>query len=176
MNTPKFNTWKKSFYYACGFCRFWIQIGYSGKDKRWDGWMASPMQWTWTLANLGRWCGGTGNPGMLQSVGSQRVGHDLVTEQQQNSGKDLYLLQDAWSLIFTWKVWWMEVTVSDNWCKLLAGPSVRAVSWSLSMWLEPPHSTEILLGNLGFQRECSSEFVENALFFNLVKSYSVLYK
>ena len=25
---------------------------------------------------------GTGKPGMLQSVGSQRVGHDLATEQQ----------------------------------------------------------------------------------------------
>ena len=27
----------------------------------------------------------TGKPGMLQSVGLQRVGHDLVTEQQQPS-------------------------------------------------------------------------------------------
>ena len=26
----------------------------------------------------------TGRPGVLQSMGSQRVGHDLVTEQQQN--------------------------------------------------------------------------------------------
>ena len=26
----------------------------------------------------------TGEPGVLQSMGSQRVGHDLVTEQQQN--------------------------------------------------------------------------------------------
>ena len=25
----------------------------------------------------------TGEPGVLQSMGSQRVGHDLVTEQQQ---------------------------------------------------------------------------------------------
>ena len=25
----------------------------------------------------------TGNPGVLQSMGSQRVGHDLVTKQQQ---------------------------------------------------------------------------------------------
>ena len=29
----------------------------------------------------------TGKPGVLQSVGSQRVGHDLVTEQQQRSWK-----------------------------------------------------------------------------------------
>ena len=39
-------------------------------------------QWTWTCANSRRWWG-TGRPGVLQSMGSQRVGHDWVTEQQQ---------------------------------------------------------------------------------------------
>ena len=35
--------------------------------------------------NLGKlWeMGGTGKPGVLQSMGSQRVGHDLATEHQQ---------------------------------------------------------------------------------------------
>ena len=28
--------------------------------------------------------GRTGEPGVLQSLGSQRVGHDLATEQQQH--------------------------------------------------------------------------------------------
>ena len=46
--------------------------------------MASPMQWTWTWANFGRqW--GTGRPGMLQSMGSQRNEHNWATEQQQYS-------------------------------------------------------------------------------------------
>ena len=35
-----------------------------------DSWVASPMQWTWTWANSGRWWG-TGRPGMLQSTESQ---------------------------------------------------------------------------------------------------------
>ena len=39
-------------------------------------------QWTWVWANSGRWWR-TGNPGMLQSTGSQRVGHNWATEQQQ---------------------------------------------------------------------------------------------
>ena len=39
--------------------------------------MASPTQWTWV--NSGSWWW-TGRPGMLQSMGSQRVGHDWVTE------------------------------------------------------------------------------------------------
>ena len=39
-------------------------------------------QWTWTWANSGRWWG-TEKPGVLQSMVSGRVGHDLATEQQQ---------------------------------------------------------------------------------------------
>ena len=46
------------------------------------------MQWTWTWANLRR-CWGTERPGVLQSMGSQRVGHNCVTEQQQTSWKVL---------------------------------------------------------------------------------------
>ena len=47
--------------------------------QRWDGWMASLTQWTWVWASSGRWWR-TGKPGMLQSMGSQRVGHVWATE------------------------------------------------------------------------------------------------
>ena len=41
--------------------------------------MASPTQWTWVWVNSrSRWW--TGRPGVLQSMWSQRVGHDWVTE------------------------------------------------------------------------------------------------
>ena len=50
-----------------------------GDDRRWDGWMASPTRWTWVWVSSGSWWW-TGKPGMLQSMGSQRVGHDWVTE------------------------------------------------------------------------------------------------
>ena len=53
-------------------------------DRGWDGWMVSPTQWTWVWANSGRWWG-TGKPGVLQSMGSQRVGHDWGTERQQST-------------------------------------------------------------------------------------------
>ena len=43
------------------------------------------MQWTWTWANFGKW-NGTGRPGVLQPLRSQRVGHDWVTEQQHWTG------------------------------------------------------------------------------------------
>ena len=50
-----------------------------GTDRRWDGWMASPTQWTWIWVNSGSWWW-TGRPGMLQLMRSQRVGHDWATE------------------------------------------------------------------------------------------------
>ena len=50
-----------------------------GDDRGWDGWMASPTQWTWVWVNSGSWWW-VGRPGVLQSVGSQRVGHDWVTK------------------------------------------------------------------------------------------------
>ena len=57
--------------------------GTGGRRKRgnrgWDGWMASPTQWTWVWVNSGSWWW-TGRTGLLQSKGSQRVGHDWVTE------------------------------------------------------------------------------------------------
>ena len=51
-----------------------------GDDTGWDGWMSSLTHWTWVWASSGRWWR-TGRPGVLQSVGSQRLGHDWVTEQ-----------------------------------------------------------------------------------------------
>ena len=56
-----------------------LKVGGEGDDRGWDGWMASPTQWTWVSASTRSWWR-TGKPGVLQSMGSQRVGHDWVTE------------------------------------------------------------------------------------------------
>ena len=50
-----------------------------GADRGWDGWMASPTQWTWVWVDSGCWWW-TGRPGVLQFMGSQRVRHDWATE------------------------------------------------------------------------------------------------
>ena len=52
------------------------------KDKGWDGWMASPTQWTWVWASSRTWWR-TEEPGVLHSMGSQRVGHNWATEWWQ---------------------------------------------------------------------------------------------
>ena len=56
----------------------WRQEEKGGRG--WDGWMASPTQWAWIWASFRRWWR-TEEPGMLQSMGLQRVGHNWVTEQ-----------------------------------------------------------------------------------------------
>ena len=56
-----------------------VGAGGEGDDRGWDGWMASPTRWTWVWVNSGSWWW-TGRPGVLQFMGSQRVGHDWATE------------------------------------------------------------------------------------------------
>ena len=51
-------------------------------DRKWDDWMASLTQWTGAWARSRRWWR-IGKPGVLQSMGLQRVRHDWVTEQRQ---------------------------------------------------------------------------------------------
>ena len=60
---------------------FWerLKVGGEGDDRGWGGWMASPTQWTWVWVSSRSWRW-TGRPGVLQSMRSQRVGHDRVTE------------------------------------------------------------------------------------------------
>ena len=49
-----------------------------GDNRGLDGWIASPTQWTWVWVSSGS-CWWTGKPGVLQSMGSQRVEHNGAT-------------------------------------------------------------------------------------------------
>ena len=68
--------WKRS------WCWERLRAGEMGA-RGWDGWMVSSTQWTWVWANSGRWWR-IEKPGMLQSVGLQRVRHDWVIELNLN--------------------------------------------------------------------------------------------
>ena len=65
------------------FKRSWcwegLRAGGKGDDRWWDGWMASPTQWTWVWVKSGSWWW-TGRPGVLRFMGSQRVLHNWATE------------------------------------------------------------------------------------------------
>ena len=52
-----------------------LRAGGEGDIRGWDGWMASPTQWTWVWVDSGSWWR-TRRPGLLQFMGLQRVGHD----------------------------------------------------------------------------------------------------
>ena len=56
-----------------------LRAGGEGDNRGWDGWMALLTQWTWVWVNSRSWWW-TGRPGVLQSVGSQRAGHEWATE------------------------------------------------------------------------------------------------
>ena len=60
---PDVNSWLN------GKCWERLKAG-EGGDKGWDGWMASPTQWTWVWADSGRWWR-SGRPGVLQLMGLQ---------------------------------------------------------------------------------------------------------
>ena len=72
-------TWCKELtHWRRPWCWGRLKVG-EGDDRGWDGWMASPTWWTWVWASSRIWWW-TGSPGMLQSMGSQRVRLDWVTK------------------------------------------------------------------------------------------------
>ena len=76
------------------------------KGRRRRGWqkmknlMAVSIQWTWVWASSGSWRW-TGRPGVLQSIGLQRVGQDCVTELN-------------WIFSIPWSNQWCSVLLFDN--------------------------------------------------------------
>ena len=56
-----------------------LKVGGEGNNRGWDGWMASPTEWTWVWVSSGSWWW-AGKPGVLQSMGSKRVRHGWATE------------------------------------------------------------------------------------------------
>ena len=72
------NHWKRL------WCWERLKAGGEGDDGGCDSWMPSPTQWTWVWANSRRWWR-TRKSSMLQSIRSQRVRHNLSTEQRFGS-------------------------------------------------------------------------------------------
>ena len=75
----------------------WIGIRRRRDDRGWDGWMGSLTQWrcVWVNSRSSWW---TGRPGVLWSMGSQRVGHDWATQLN-------------WTEPITWQNhcrWWLQ--------------------------------------------------------------------
>ena len=75
-----FGTWSEELTHLIRpWCWERSKAGEEGDNRGWDDWMASLTQWTWVWVNSESWWW-TGRPGMLQSIGSQRVRHNWATE------------------------------------------------------------------------------------------------
>ena len=80
-----------------------------GDNRGWDGWMASLTRWMWVWLNSRSWWW-TGRPGVLQSMGSQTVRHDWVTELDWPS---LSLSFPSWQREIPTSLW--RVVVNIKW-------------------------------------------------------------
>ena len=98
-----------------------LKAGGEGHDRGWDGWMASPIQWTWVWVNSGSWWW-TGRPGVLQFMGSQRVAYawatELIWKYSSFSPAQFFSAQDFFpghkvSIFLLW-IRWGHVSCSGN--------------------------------------------------------------
>ena len=103
----------KSWLIGKDWCWEGLGAGGKGDDRGWDGWMASRTGWTWVWVNSQSWWW-TGRPGVLQFIGSQRVGHDWVAELN-----------------------WTEV-LCKRWLLLLTTGKLPAFSLTSNSWLLIP--------------------------------------
>ena len=96
------------------WCWEGLGAGGEGDYRGWDGWMASLTRWTWVWVNSGSWWW-TGRPGVLRFIGSQRVGHDWVTELNWTELKNIFSgsqlrFRAGWvSSCFSLHYWWLDL-------------------------------------------------------------------
>ena len=95
--------WKRS------WCWEKSKAGGEGDNRGWDDWMAPLTRWTWVWALSGSWWR-TGKPGVLQSMGLQRVGYNWATERNWTGG----LLNDFYLISFRMKPWSKSHTLYNN--------------------------------------------------------------
>ena len=80
-----------------------LKAGGEGDDRAWDGQMASPIQWPWVWVGSRSWWW-KGKPDTLQSMRSQRVGRDWMTELNY-SWKSHWIMQEKAQMIKFQGIW-----------------------------------------------------------------------
>ena len=120
-----------------------LMLGGFGRRKRrdnrgWDGWMALLTQWTWVGVNSGSWWW-TGRLGVLQFMGSQRVGHDWATELNwKPTWLIFHKLSKCW---FKWSPWIWKSDIQALYVKWLSTTNLPAL-W---IW-NPTQEDEFYIG------------------------------
>ena len=119
------------------WCWEWLRAR-EGDDRGWDGWMASPNQWTWVWMDSRSWWW-TGRAGMLQFMGLWRVGHNWVTELNRTEMISFQVVfsQSFWLRVFPGGVCldqprWMSARriLGGGWtCGISFWPFPNSSSW-----------------------------------------------
>ena len=124
-----------------------------------DGWMALPIQGTWVWISSWSWWW-TGKPGVLQSMGLKRVGHDWVTELNYSiipSRSDFIFFFFFWLsnilffvcvCLYTYQIFFIHSSiegsgVSQTWCW-----SADEWTGSWGSWLKHPQCLSAAVGLL----------------------------
>ena len=105
--------WEELTHWKRPWCWGRLKAGGEGDSRGWDGWMASMTRWRWVWVSSGSWRW-TGKSAVLQSMGSQRIGHE-------------------WATKLNWKWSWTSLKV--QWLRLCA-PSARGTG--LIPWTDEP--------------------------------------
>ena len=104
--------------HAKSWKRFWcwegLRAGGEGDNRGWDGWMASPILWTWVWVNSGSWWW-TGRPGVLWFMGLQRVRHGWMTELN-------------WTLFKT-------IAINNLWFLSTWNMTIGSMTWNFKLYL-----------------------------------------
>ena len=95
-----------------------LRAGGEGDNRGWDGWMASPTQWTWVWMDSSSWWW-TGRPGSW----GRRVGHNWATEL--NWTKHLLILILQFSFLIVKSMIW-GVSISN----MFTGPGQTQGLWA----------------------------------------------
>ena len=86
-----------------------LKAGGKGDDRGWDGWTASPTWWAWVWVNF-RSLWWTGRPGVLQSMGSQRVRYDWAMELNWTEGDKSRIIYSS-GLYFRRQVGFLQIFI-----------------------------------------------------------------
>ena len=94
-----------------------LKAGGEGDERGWDCWIASLTEWTWVWLNSGSWWW-TGWPGVLQSMGLQRVRHDWAAELKWNEANVKKRYQASKQKILTYIQHFVQLSFCIKWIQI----------------------------------------------------------